>query len=79
MSNDKNFIATLSDTERQTIFHALGVAAERFEADAKELRRGETSPGIRQLIEQFERQAKDTRVMLAKLEEGSTLIIGMEK
>lgn len=52
----------LSDKEKQVVWHALSVAADRFDEDAK------TCAEQPRLQEHFIRQASDTRALLEKFE-----------
>jgi hypothetical protein len=49
--------------ERSTAWHALTLAAERFDLDAKVA----TETGHPRLAEQFERQAKDSRALADRM------------
>jgi hypothetical protein len=61
--------------ERELVIHSLRVAADRFEENAKELRKGATLVAYR-LIDQFERQAKETREIADRIENFSLLAVG---
>jgi hypothetical protein len=60
----------LTPEEVQTVVHGLRVAADRFEADAETLETVDSlHPGARRsLVDQFHRQAKETRELATKLE-----------
>jgi hypothetical protein len=54
----------LTDAQRNTIWNALYVAAQRFDEDAQVCRE-DSQPG---LAEQFEKQARDSRELSALFE-----------
>lgn len=58
-------MAQLTPSEQETLVHGLNVAAQRFEEDRDLL--GVAAP--KGLVEQFDKQAKETRWLAQKLEE----------
>lgn len=67
----------LTDSEYSSLSNALFVAAERYEDNALELRKSAARPDVTegakhhytQLAEIFERQATDTRALMAKIDD----------
>lgn len=59
------FTICLSSHEKHVIWHALGVAADRFDIDAAS---AAEIPGGARLKEQFERQATETRALMEDFE-----------
>ena len=55
--------------EYQTLTHALAVAADRFDEDAKVMAASNLPEHQRKrLVEQFERQARESRALLERIE-----------
>jgi hypothetical protein len=64
MNADEYLRRALTSNERQTANHALLLAAERFDEDAKASREA----GQARLAEQFERQARESRELAERME-----------
>ena len=73
----------LDEDDRSTIVNAMRVASERYSEQAQHCRdmiaegesRGEDVGGIRQLRQQFERQAKDSLRLAESIEEAESVIV----
>jgi hypothetical protein len=68
---DENDVAeALTERERQAVWNALRVAAERYDEDARTMaaEAGFTDGARIQLVSQFERQAAEARELLERFE-----------
>jgi hypothetical protein len=64
MMRDQHIDIAFTEDEKATIVNGLYVAARRFDEDAETAR----AAGHPLMVEQFERQAKDSRAIAARLE-----------
>ena len=69
---------TLTESQMQTLRHALAVASERFEDDARTMQESGASLGAvnaRRLSDQFKLQTKETRALLTLIDDADQITL----
>jgi len=70
----KRSIRTLSETEKQTLLHALSDGISRFDEDAKVMAEQPNSGTMTSLKAQFEKQAAGWRALYTALDESEVAL-----